>query len=321
MSIASTNVSVYFGQSYEQSEGFLNGDTDGLLGLAYASLSTIPTVFDSIVQTTNMPNIFSMCFNEQGGALILGGYLEEYSAEPIQWTRVVHESYYAVELLKMAVDQHTIDSNYPLTIVDSGSTLILLPNSLYSAWKTSMQHNRCHIEGMCGQNTVFSKNSCWLFDQQKVDAFPTLHFTFPKFNGSAEMITLSLTPDMYFLNLLSTRGSRCRYLGISQSEQQMIILGDTLLQNYHTIYDKESSRVGFSRVNSTACTLAIDQRNMGGLMKNGTLGFIIILVIVGAIAAVSSLITYVQKILRRRADNRRYDKVSKEMEMSSSELP
>lgn len=316
--LESSNITIYFGQAYEQSEGFLSSDTDGLLGLAYPALSSVPPVFDTLVAETNLSNIFSMCFNEQGGSLVLGGYKKEYSTHPLEWTPIIAESYYAIHLLSMKVGSEEIDSSYPLTIVDSGSTLILLPNEIYTAWKLAMQVDRCHLEGMCGENTVFSRTTCWLFDQNTVSKFPTMHFTFPRYNNSEDSIILSLTPDMYFLNLLSTRGSRCRYLGISESDQPMIILGDTLLQNYHTVYDRDQQRVGFSIVNRETCNLSIDYRNLKGYMVNGLIGFIVILGLTASLTLVAATVSTIQQIAKRRRD-KYYAKVSDEIELTSIE--
>lgn len=296
--IGNRTVPIEFGQIYEQSSEFSNGETDGLMGLAYSSLSNTIPIFDSIVSELNIPNIFSMCFNEDGGSLLFGGYNSIYSLDTISWTRIIHESYYMIWLNGISVNGRDLNVNYPPTIIDTGTTLMLFPNNIYNAWKTSMQHNNCHIEGLCGENSIFRKDSCWFFDDSTIKLFPTFEFTFQ--SQESNDITITLTPDMYFLDLTSNRGTKCKYLGVSPNDQQFVVLGGTFLRNFHTIYDRENRLFGLSRVNKTSCSES--SRNSVGtkILNSGLRSFIIVILMTLFMGVILYACNYVNTLIYKR---------------------
>jgi hypothetical protein len=62
----------------------------GILGLAYSALSDgVPTFFDQLVSSKNLSNIFSMCFGDENGALVLGGIEPKYYTGSIVYTPII----------------------------------------------------------------------------------------------------------------------------------------------------------------------------------------------------------------------------------------
>ena len=77
-----------------------------------------------------------MCLGYNGGILTLGGIDNTYSNGPIQYTPIIRESYYVVNMLDLLVDNTSIgipSVNYNQTIVDSGTTLLVFPTSVYNS--------------------------------------------------------------------------------------------------------------------------------------------------------------------------------------------
>jgi hypothetical protein len=52
-----------FGAVYQEAEHFATQQNDGLWGLGYQALSKVVPLFDSMVSSGGVPNIFSMCLS------------------------------------------------------------------------------------------------------------------------------------------------------------------------------------------------------------------------------------------------------------------
>ncbi|KAM4039471.1 LOW QUALITY PROTEIN: beta-secretase 2-like [Anomaloglossus baeobatrachus] len=123
----------------------------GILGLAYRTLakpsSSIETFYDSLVEQQKIPNIFSMQMcgaglpttgeGSNGGSLVMGGIASLYTGE-IWYTPITEEWYYQVEVLKFEVGGFNLnldctEYNSDKAIVDSGTTLLRLPDKVFNA--------------------------------------------------------------------------------------------------------------------------------------------------------------------------------------------
>ncbi|MEE6515070.1 hypothetical protein FKM82_023568, partial [Ascaphus truei] len=122
----------------------------GILGLAYKTLakpsSSVDPFFDSLVQQQKIPNIFSMQMcgaglptsGTNGGSLVMGGMETSLYKGDIWYTPVTEEWYYQVEVLKFEVGGQNLnldctEYNSDKAIVDSGTTLLRLPDKVFNA--------------------------------------------------------------------------------------------------------------------------------------------------------------------------------------------
>ncbi|KAG9486246.1 hypothetical protein GDO78_009027, partial [Eleutherodactylus coqui] len=137
-----------------ESESFFMPDIkwQGILGLAYRALakpsSAIDTFFDSLVEQQKIPNIFSMQMcgagrpttltDSNGGSLVMGGMEPSLYRGEIWYTPITEEWYYQVEVLKFEVGGQNLnldctEYNLDKAIVDSGTTLLRLPDKVFNA--------------------------------------------------------------------------------------------------------------------------------------------------------------------------------------------
>lgn len=122
----------------------------GIVGLAYRNLAAdgLVPLFQALVQQEGIANVFSMEMCLPSDSWILQGFPTGYLTlgwvppevtHPRLYTPLLHEEYYGVEVSGMAVNGVRLDLtcgdyNAPaLSIVDSGTTDILLPNKVFSA--------------------------------------------------------------------------------------------------------------------------------------------------------------------------------------------
>ncbi|KAF5927477.1 hypothetical protein HPG69_016116 [Diceros bicornis minor] len=138
---------------FESENFFLPGiKWNGILGLAYATLakpsSSLETFFDSLVTQAKIPNVFSMQMcgaglpvagpGTNGGSLVLGGIEPSLYRGDIWYTPIKEEWYYQIEILKLEIGGQSLnldcrEYNADKAIVDSGTTLLRLPQKVFDA--------------------------------------------------------------------------------------------------------------------------------------------------------------------------------------------
>ncbi|KAF6384409.1 beta-secretase 2 [Rhinolophus ferrumequinum] len=138
---------------FESENFFLPGiKWNGILGLAYAALakpsSSLETFFDSLVTQAEIPNVFSMQMcgagipvagsGTNGGSLVLGGIEPSLYKGDIWYTPIKEEWYYQIEILKLEIGGQSLnldcrEYNADKAIVDSGTTLLRLPQKVFNA--------------------------------------------------------------------------------------------------------------------------------------------------------------------------------------------
>jgi hypothetical protein len=116
-----------------------------------------------------------------GGTLTLGGYDLEAVLQlkdnrtgipVIYYTPIMEESYYVVQLNDVKVDNLSVrhisssSPHFGVTVIDSGTTYIILPSNVYSNIKKIFQTQYCNIEGsnkkdyICGEKNIFNYGTC-----------------------------------------------------------------------------------------------------------------------------------------------------------------
>merc|ERR1711916_420942 len=115
--------------------GFNGAGIDGLMGLAYSSISSddMPPVFDDIVaQNLVSQNLFSMFLSSevsQPGELIFGGFCAGTTSSSFFFTPIVEKEWYVVKNEKITVNGDTVSGGFlgEKGIVDSGTSLFIVP--------------------------------------------------------------------------------------------------------------------------------------------------------------------------------------------------
>eukprot|EP00124_Ichthyophonus_hoferi_P000256 Ihof_evm12s9 gene=Ihof_evmTU12s9 len=108
----------YIGYIHQQTVGMWGeGEiaVDGILGLAYSSLSSIysvtngkgETLMSTISQENDLPNAFAMCFDPSGtgGKMVIGGGEQEN----MQFTPLILDEWYTVNMTSVRVGEETLE--------------------------------------------------------------------------------------------------------------------------------------------------------------------------------------------------------------------
>jgi hypothetical protein len=245
----------YFGSMISATHDFSSQSSDGVLGLGYSSLSDgVPTFMDNVVSMNGLPNVFSMCFEEQNGVLIIGGTDPSYYSGNFIYTPIISLNYYVVNLQRMAINSQfiTVGSVQYDTIIDSGTSGIVVPKSIYSQIMSAMLAS-CSSGGitqLCGTTNIFNtpSTSCLLFDSlQELNSLPVIIFQFQGLQGGISSVTIG---GQNYMRKELVNGKLCAGLGIYSKENVGIVLGDTFMRTFYTVFDRQNSRIGFAPDNS-----------------------------------------------------------------------
>jgi len=241
-----------FGAIYEAAGTFSYiPQVDGILGLSYFSdlacfPNCVPPLWDTLLSSIGIPDLFTLDFDFTKGKpqMVMGGTGRVQTSD-ITWTPIIEESYYVVDLKEIDVGGIPIQfdsSDLGQTIVDSGTTLLLLPQKIYSALKAGFLSVDCSAIGICQHaigNSIF--DSCFSYEDiarqtDNLALYPNISFKFPG-------VQVDLTPWEYLR--LDIPGL-CVSLGIESIDSPLTVLGDTFMRNRATVFDRANKRVGFT---------------------------------------------------------------------------
>jgi hypothetical protein len=230
---------IQFGATTKSSPNFEPTGVDGIFGLSYSALSSWGGVppFEKIVQQHNIPNVYSMCLNGGGGSLNMG-YVAPSSTK---WTPVTKREWFVISVHDFQVNGRALGYSAPEyadAIVDSGTTLLLLPQNPYNTLvqRIVAMCSTVKLPGVCDAvpgHSIFD-GYCYPMTTAQIKSFPVIEAIIPGWGN------LPINPDSY---LISNQGTFCWGIG---NAGQGTILGDVAVQNQNIIYDMGNNRIGWA---------------------------------------------------------------------------
>eukprot|EP00871_Galdieria_phlegrea_P005477 jgi/Galph1/5930/GphlegSOOS_G4628.1 len=237
----------------------------GVFGLAYSSLSCNPTcitpVFNQLVSSFSIPDVFSVLINKNSGAFVIGGTNASLYEGEIQYTSLANKDnrqFYDVTVKTLSVNSNDLSVSQFNAIVDTGTTLIVASPYIFDALKQYFQSNYCNVPGLCPSAsnpgvTWFGTDYCVNLTPEELSLLPDIEFAL------ADGVTLSLGPEHYMFHVsgnnvfAAASGSYC--LGIQPAPQNLgttsdgneLIFGNTLQLKYYLVFDREKKRIGFAK--------------------------------------------------------------------------
>uniref|UniRef100_H3C5S4 Napsin A aspartic peptidase n=1 Tax=Tetraodon nigroviridis TaxID=99883 RepID=H3C5S4_TETNG len=227
-----------FGEAVSQpGQTFVYTQFDGVLGMAYPSLSDITPLFDRIMAAKLLPqNVFSFYLNRDpeaavGGELMLGGANPEHYTGQLHYVSVTRQSYWQIQVNGIEVgDRLNLCRPSCQAVVDTGTSLITGPaeeiEALHEAIRaTWTQTNDNTID--CGQ----------------IPSLPVISFNI----GGKRF---QLTSEDYIFKETQEGESVCvsGFMAVDAGppEEPLWILGDVFIMKYYTVFDRSADRVGFA---------------------------------------------------------------------------
>lgn len=201
------------------------------MGLGYPQLSAagLTPLTDALQAQQAVPPVVSLCLASDGGSLSFGvpPVLVDPSSS-FAYTPVVQQGYYTVAFQALRVGGSVVAAAPallpPTAVVDSGTTLLLVPQAGFDALTTHFQRNYCSLPGVCGPQTLFN-GYCVRMDDRAVTSFPALTVELDA------TVTLTIAPRTYLIAEVLDPSLRCLGLGVSpQAVGGSVVLGDVVLE-------------------------------------------------------------------------------------------
>jgi len=254
------NGNIVLGSIEKQTQNFQQFSViDGVLGLACTTSFGQYTPVQYLYKHGEMANQFSFCFDKSGngGIFTFGGADPNLYTGTFTYTPFVQtiEEGYLVKMKDLLVGGKSIGVNpnvysggFGGSIIDSGTNIFLLPDPAFRALHKTFRAlcSTTQLKGICDKNathTLFD-GYCFKLTSDDLSKFPTMTI-------SLEGVTLTMKPTQYLV-VETTPGIYC--LGvINTGEGGFTILGDTVLNPYVSLFDRQNLRLGFAPVNPSTC--------------------------------------------------------------------
>ncbi|XP_019160791.1 PREDICTED: aspartic proteinase-like protein 2 isoform X1 [Ipomoea nil] len=246
--------SVGFGCSAKQSGelGTSTAAVDGIIGFGQANSSVI----SQLAEAGKVKKIFSHCLdNHHGGGIFAIGEVVEpkLKSTPI----VQDEPHYNVVMERIEVGGSVVDirtSFFDLgtrdMIIDSGTTLAYLPDSMYSPLMNKLMEK----QGDLGIHKV-EGFKCFDYDENVDDGFPVVTFTFK------DSLKLTVYPHDYLFEV--RENEYCfgwQNSGIQTKDgKEMTLLGDLVLSGKLIVYDLEKQTISMTEYNCSSSIKVKDE--------------------------------------------------------------
>lgn len=228
----------------------------GIMGMAQQFLSVVnaPPPIDTLSkENSNCPRIFSLCGDvyHQGGVLTVCG-VGNHGTGSVQYTPMVNyeQGFYQVYTVDMSVagQRMNIPSRYfnsQQSIVDSGTTLMLLPDKAFDKMKSVFLANcsSSNLKGVCNvpsDQTIFDNGNCFPLSLNDVNQYPHIQLIF----GEKNPITVDFPPTAYVVPGFCSDPTQYS-LSIAPIGGEGAIYGDPIFQAQSVTFDIKNKRMGF----------------------------------------------------------------------------
>ena len=224
-----TGIDVPIGVASHVGDSFANDPQDGLVGLAFQSISTMgqkPFIQSLLSQNQVKNGQFSFALSQNGGSeLFLGGANKDKYVGSFEWHDVTSESYWVLQGTANIGGKQVVQKPFN-AIIDTGTTVVVAPpDEAKQFWS--------QVPGAEEYG-----NGYWTFP---CDATPDVSFSFGGQQWSMDSQHLNLGRTFAGSNMCI--GS---IVGIDIGIDAWII-GDSFLKNVYTSFNFDTKTVGFAK--------------------------------------------------------------------------
>ncbi|XP_063338224.1 pepsin A-like [Pelmatolapia mariae] len=218
-----------FGLSQTEAPFMQYMQADGILGLAYPSLSAsgATPVFDNMMNAglidQNLFSVYLSSNTQQGSVVTFGGVDINHYSGSITWIPLSSELYWQITVDSVTVNGQVVACNGGCqAIVDTGTSMIVGPQS--------------DIDNINAWLGAISQNGEYLVNCNYIGQMPDVTF-----NINGQQFTL---PASAYISQSQNYGC---LTGFSGQGSNLWILGDVFLRQYYSIFDRGQNMVGLAK--------------------------------------------------------------------------
>jgi len=261
ISLGSLSSTTSFGLIQQIDGPFENLGIDGCWGFAYEGLSSWgdDAVVDHFSYDNKIYDSFSLCLTPENPVMEIGTNYQGNS--DYEWTKVNDEDWFTIEMEDFFVNGKSLGVskfwlNQNGVIADSGTTLFIVNKRVMTgitAALTALCSPTVQLPGVCSlQNATESlfTGYCFPMTDDQIALFPNISTSLKDMNSQ-----IVIPPQAYLWEGAGIEGTYCLGFQYVASEDGLpIILGDIALQNYHVVFDKKASMLGWGPLSSCPST-------------------------------------------------------------------
>ncbi|CAE6526818.1 unnamed protein product [Rhizoctonia solani] len=225
-------VGQYFSPVTRESSSFSSDPSDGIMGLAFSSISSIgaPTFIENLYSQGKISApTFGLRLASSGSELYLGGADTSKYTGNITWALLTSKTYW---LTTGSSSIGGVIGYYGAMIIDSGTTLIVGSTSSVKDWWAKVPGSKSCSIFVCGA-LGYHTYPC--------SSPPSVGFTF---SGREFLVS----PTDFNLGTTDESGTTCvgAIMGMRGIPDNTWVVGDTFMKSVYTIFDEANARVGFA---------------------------------------------------------------------------
>ncbi|XP_078514908.1 pepsin A-like [Lissotriton helveticus] len=220
-----------FGLCHTEASFFYYIEFDGILGLAYPSLSfdAVTPVFDNMwsqqLLSEDLFSVFLSSDDSTGSFIMFGGWDPSYFQGTLKWVPVAEEEFWLIVIDRVTINGTALGCQVGCeAIVDTGTSLIAAPPAAYAA-----------LLNIAGATMSFN-------GEYIVDC--SLRYSMSPVVFVIDGVDYQVTPEAYIENI----GQDTCTLGFQNSSSFAWTLGDVFIREYYTVFDQANNQVGFAPV-------------------------------------------------------------------------
>ncbi|AOA63811.1 Vacuolar aspartyl protease (proteinase A) [Komagataella phaffii CBS 7435] len=215
---------------------FAFGKFDGILGLAYDSISVnkiVPPIYKALELDLLDEPKFAFYLGDtdkdesDGGLATFGGVDKSKYEGKITWLPVRRKAYWEVSFDGVGLGSEYAELQKTGAAIDTGTSLIALPSGLAEILNAEIGATK----GWSGQYAV---------DCDTRDSLPDLTLTFAGYN-------FTITPYDYTLEVSGSCISAFTPMDFPEPIGPLAIIGDSFLRKYYSVYDLGKDAVGLAK--------------------------------------------------------------------------
>jgi len=213
---------------------FYTQEANGILGVGPGHGGQTTLLQDLFRDRQHVQNsVFSICFAEWGGRLVVGGYNKSYHTGPIQRIALIHNGFYNVQLTGMRINGEMLSDPWGNAMIDSGTTYSYMGSGPYRSFRNAIERH-CRRNGKCGLAT----GTCWSVNETLgLVGFPTVEVIF---GGT---VVTDWVPKSYLYRKKGKSKSWCYAIG-NDGVNANTVLGASWMLHKEVIFDISAKQVG-----------------------------------------------------------------------------
>ncbi|XP_067095323.1 pepsin A-like [Osmerus mordax] len=220
-----------FGLSETEAPFMANMVADGILGLAFPSISSsgATPVFDNMMSQNLVPeDVFSVYLSgggQSGSVVVFGGIDSNYYSGQLTYIPLTSETYWQIRMDSVTINGNVVAcSGGCQAIIDTGTSQIVGPNS-----------DIANMNSWVGAST--NQYGEAVVNCQSLGNMPEVTFTL---NGNAFTIPASA--------YVSQSSYGCSTGFGNGGSSQLWILGDVFIRQFYAVFDRQNRQVGLAPV-------------------------------------------------------------------------